>query len=312
MEIKLQEKVDMHIHSTYSDGRKKISELVDMIEDANLKAVVLTDHDRVYGLPEFMDLCEKNGVDSMTGVEISSTDITVERQTVDILGYGFDARIISGEHKNLLEHNLNVRIEYLEKVLELYKEKGLMKKLDLIKLGNSFGLPVRVANKYWLIAARANNLNKIAKIPYEIAFEVAERELRKGEEYFVEKDKYVSTKEAINAIKESGGIAVWAHPMKTFEKLRKCHKDGDVERIFSNILGRMIREGLDGIEVYNPYTTELWKNIFLLNYAESCKLIVTGGSDFHGHDGLTKDRLGQAGISYGEFLKIKEEISSRQ
>lgn len=300
--IKPQE-VDMHMHSTYSDGRHKVGELVNMVEKLKLKAVVLTDHDVVKGLPKFMIFCKDIGVDSMTGVEISSTDTTVEPQTIDILGYGFNSHILLRQYENLLEHNLNVRIAYIREVLELYKQKGVMD-LDLVSLKNNFELPVKVANKYWVIAARANRLVASAKISETVAFEIAERELKKGGEYFVKKDKYVSTKEAISAVKECGGVAVWAHPTKTLEKLARLYEDP--EKIFFKILNRMFKEGLDGLEVYTPYNTDIGKIIFLLNYAETYKLIVTGGSDFHGHHALTGDYVGLTGISYAEFLKIKE------
>lgn len=298
--------VDTHIHSTYSDGRHGVSELVHMIKGTNLKVAVLTDHDRVEGSSEFMSLCEKVGVGSVSGVEISSTDTTTEPQTIDVLGYGFNPDILLQKHNNLLKHNLNVRIEYIKKVLNLYKKKGLMN-FNLVSLENYFRLPARAANKYWIIAARAIKIKANIKISETSAFKIAKKELKKGGEYFVEKDRYVSTKEAISAIKESGGIAVWAHPTKTLEKLKKYHKNEDARTIFSKILVRMIDEGLEGIEVYTPHNTESREN-FLLNYAESYRLVVTGGSDLHGHHGLSEDCLGQTGISYREFLKIKEEI----
>ena len=56
------------------------------------------------------------------------------------------------------------------------------------------------------------------------ALEIARKQLKRGGDYFVERENYVSTKEAINAIKQSGGIAIWAHPTKTMEKLEKNMK----------------------------------------------------------------------------------------
>jgi predicted metal-dependent phosphoesterase TrpH len=69
---KKRKEADMHMHSTYSDGRNDVSELVWLVNKANLKAAVLTDHDRIGGLKEFIDFCANKGIDSMTGIEISS------------------------------------------------------------------------------------------------------------------------------------------------------------------------------------------------------------------------------------------------
>ena len=69
----------------------------------------------------------------------------------------------------------------------------------------------------------------------------------------------------------------------------------------------MMSEGLDGIEVYTPYGDSHRK--FLLDCASEHRLIVTGGSDYHGEYGLIKDDyLGKGGLSYKEFLEIKKRI----
>ena len=288
---------DMHMHSTHSDGKNNVNNLVELVKKANLKAAVLTDHDRIGGLDEFIFSCEKNGVDSMTGIEISSTDTTIDTtiypQTIDVLGYGFNGEILLRDYNNLLEHNLNVRIKYIKKVLELFKEKGVAD-FTVERLRTHFNLPVEVSNKYWLIALRGNELILSIK-----------KELKKGGCFFVEKEHYISTKKAINAIRRSGGIAVWAHPTKTMEKLKEKYENP--RKIFSAILDRMVGEGLDGIEIYTPYGDTHRK--FLLDCADNHKLIVTGGSDYHGEFGLIKDDyLGKGGISHKEFLKIKKRI----
>lgn len=296
--------VDMHIHSTYSDGRNNVGELVELVKNANIKAVILTDHDRVGGSREFIISCEKNGIDSVSGVEISSTDITLNPQTIDVLGYGFNTEILLRDYNDLLEQNLNVRINQLKKVLELFRQNGA-ENFTLKSLKNLFDLPAEVANKYWIIKARAERLRGRFETLKD-AIEFSESELKRGGGYFVERDHYISTKEAINAIRRSGGIAIWAHPTKTIEKLEKKYENP--KKIFSAILDRMVSEGLDGIEVYTPYGDTHRK--FLLNCADERKLIVTGGSDYHGEFGLIKDDyLSKGGISYREFLKIKERIS---
>ena len=264
----VRKEADLHMHSTYSDGRKNVNELVELVKNSNLKAAVLTDHDRIGGLDEFIFSCEKNGVDSMTGIEISSTDTTPHPQTIDVLGYGFNREILLRDYNQLLEHNLNVRIKHIKKVLELFGEKGVAN-FSRESLRAHFNLPVEVANKYWLIALRVNELIISVKAPE--ALEIARKELKKGGCFFVEREHYISTKEAINAIRRSGGIAIWAHPTKTMEKLKEKYENP--KKIFYAILDRMVSEGLDGIEVYTPYGDNYRK--FLLNCASEHKLIVT-------------------------------------
>ena len=231
----------------------------------------------------------------MTGREISSTDTTPHPQTIDVLGYGFNGEILLRGYNQLLEHNLNARIKHIKKVLELFKEKGVA---DFIveSLRAHFNLPAEVANKYWLIATRMNSLSDL--FGESEALEISRRELKKGGCFFVKREHYISTKEAINAIRRSGGIAIWAHPTKTMEKYENPKK------IFSAILDRMVGEGLDGIEIYTPYGDTHRK--FLLDCADNHKLIVTGGSDYHGL--IKDDYLGKGGISHKEFIEIKERI----
>lgn len=294
--------VDLHIHSKYSDGRNDISELTDLVKKANLKAAVLTDHDRIGGLKDFMIFCEENSIDSMSGIEISSTDTTSSSypQTIDVLGYGFNPEILLRDDNDILEHNLNVRVRYIKKVLDMYRRKRVVD-FSVESLGGHFKLPQKVSNKYWLIAARMENL--LTSIEVSKALEIARKELKRGGDYFVERENYVSTREAISAIRLSGGIAVWAHPTKTMEKLAKKHTNS--EKIFSTILDRMVHEGLDGLEFNTPYGDDYKK--MLMKYAEKYEMIVTGGSDYHEEFGLIKDNyLGKGGISYEEFLQIKK------
>jgi len=293
----IRKKADMHMHSTHSDGKNDVNELVELVKKADLKAAVLTDHDRIGGLKEFMDSCANNGIDSMTGIEISSTDTdtTSPAQTIDVLGYGFNGEILLRDYNNFLEHNLNVRIKYIKKVLELFGKRGVAN-FTRESLRAHFNLPAEVANKYWLIATRMNSLSDL--FGESEALEISRRELKKGGCFFVEREHYISTKEAINAIRRSGGIAIWAHPTKTMEKYENPKK------IFSAILDRMVGEGLDGIEIYTPYGDTHRK--FLLDCADNHKLIVTGGSDYHGL--IKDDYLGKGGVSYKEFLETKERI----
>jgi len=125
LKIVERKEADMHTHSTYSDGRNGVIELAGLVKKANLKVAVLTDHDRTGGLKEFIDSCANNGIDSMTGIEISSTDTTLHPQTIDVLGYGFNVEILLRDYNDLLEHNLNARIKYIKEVLELFGKKGV-------------------------------------------------------------------------------------------------------------------------------------------------------------------------------------------
>lgn len=297
---------DMHVHSNFSDGRNSVKRLILDAKEKNVKALVLTDHDTIDGVPLFIKQCNEYGIDCMTGTEMSST--SYYNQNVDILGYGFNLKDFEVQCSALLRYNIEVRRKWLAKVLELYKKNRIMD-YSLEKLQKHFRLPAKVSNKYWILAARVEQLEKSGFKTHGRPIDFARNELKKGGIYYIPKDDYISTKKAIEGIKKCGGLAVWAHPSKTLEKIRESnyhYPDG----VFEHLLMILVSYGLDGLEINTPYLKDNDNFKFIKKCSKKCGVeFFTGGSDYHGEYGINDGcHIGCAGLSYNDFLKIKHNI----
>lgn len=320
MDKKEQKEVDMHMHSTYSDGDCSVEELVNRIKEVGLKAAARTDHDCIEGTEKFLELCEKEGIDSLSGIEITTTD-DYSKQEVHILGYGFDVKDMRKNFNNLFSHNCSVRREHIKNVINLYAEKHNVE-LNInffYNLETEFNLPTNVSSMYWVNKARALNIKILESSSFAEAYEKAKNETRKGGKFYYpnENEKsYIPTEEAIEAIERTEGIAVWAHPAKTISRFKKNFGSEKVaRRLFEDSLKSFVDEGLAGLEVFSAFNSTEEEIKFLLDCCSKYNLLILGGSDYHGDkpDEHKPDRwLGKNGISYEEFLKIKEEISFRQ
>lgn len=313
MDKKERKETDLHIHSNCSDGDCSITELVKRIKEAGLNAAVLTDHDCNLGTKNFLELCEKEGIDSLSGIEITTSD-DYSKQEVHILGYGFDVGDLWGNFYfcSLFSHNYSVREKYIRKVLDLYAKNGEFNVYPY-DLKSMFDLPGNVNNMYWVNKARALHINKSEGLSFADAYEKAKNETRIGGKFYYpnENEKsYIPTNEAIEAIELTGGIAIWAHPAETISRLKKRFGSEKVaRRLFEDSLRSFVDEGLAGLEVFSAFNSPKEEIKFLLDCCSKYGLRVFGGSDYHGDkpDEHKPDRwLGRNGLSYDEFLKIKK------
>ena len=112
-------KTDLHTHSTASDGTLSPSELACYAKEKNLKAIALTDHDTVDGVPEFMEKCSELGIEGIAGVEISAK----YRCEMHIVGLFVD--YTDEAFKNTLTKLKNARYDRNKKMLEKITENGM-------------------------------------------------------------------------------------------------------------------------------------------------------------------------------------------
>lgn len=315
LDKKERKEADLHIHSKYSDGDCSIEELVRRIKEVGLKAAVLTDHDCNGGTETFLELCKKEGVDSLPGIEITTTD-DYSKQEVHILGYGFDVKDMWNNFGNLFRHNCSVRHEHIKNVIDLYTENGESNFYFFHGLESAFYLPTNVSNMYWVNKARALHIKNSEGLSFADAYEKAKIETTKGGKFYYpnENEKsYTPTNEAIEAIGRTGGIAVWAHPAETISRLKKRFGSEKVaRRLFEDSLKFFVDEGLAGLEVFSAVNSPEEEIRFLYRCCLKYDLLPFGGSDYHGDkpDEHKPDRwLGRNGVSYEEFLKIEEAIS---
>jgi 3',5'-nucleoside bisphosphate phosphatase len=263
-------RLDLHLHTTHSDGSCTPTEVVDMAHRAGVTALAITDHDITTGLAEATLTGQQHGIEVIPGVEISSTLGNAE---LHILGYfldwqdtGFDGRL-----KTLRDsrHRRNPQI------IERLQALGIDLTYDAVRAlagSDSVGRPH---------IARA----LMDKGVVTSAKEAFDRFLAEGKPAYVPRD-LPSPAEAIGWIKAARGLAVLAHP--TWVRV--------TDQSLVDLVRQLKADGLDGVEVY--YSTHAARQTReYLSLAQQLGLLVTGGSDFHG---LTKPDI-EVGIGKGSL-----------
>ncbi len=250
--------IDLHVHSTNSDGSETPEELVVRGRQAGLTAMALTDHDNMGGAEEFLAACRKQGMTGIAGVEISAA-VEEGHGTLHILGYGADPA--HPLMKESLDRVLDSRAWRNEQILARLNELGLELEWDEVQ---AFAGENVVGRPHFAQALIGRD--HVSSVP-----EAFERYLAKGRPAYI--DRYrLYPEEGIRMIREAGGVAVIAHPF-TWEL--------DETRLEAGLCA-LKEAGLEGIEaVYSEYNQE--QTITLLRLAKKLSLLPTGGSDYHGH-----------------------------
>lgn len=257
--------IDLHIHSTASDGTLTPAEVVSsaMAQAGNTKdpvVIALTDHDTVAGVPEFMKEAAKykDRLTAIPGVEISTDYNGVE---IHVLGYNID--INNAPLLERLKVCRESRDGRNEKIIQKLQEQGFEITMD----------DIRPADPNETIA-RPHIAKQLLKKHYVSSVKEAfDKYLAEGRCCYVERIM-PTPQEAISLIKNSGGIAVLAHLMY-YKKLDAAQK--------AELTAQLKEAGLTGIEAYyNTYTPE--EEEFVKSLAKQHALLHTGGTDFHGQN----------------------------
>jgi predicted metal-dependent phosphoesterase TrpH len=247
--------IDLHVHSVYSDGTNTPAELVAMAEERGLRALALTDHDTVRGIPDLLAAAENSPVEAVPGIELSAE---CEPGTMHILGYFIDYAC-----PVLLEKLDKVRAGREERNIEILKR---LNKLGYVMLWSDVekhaGKDV-VGRPHFADALVERGHVKSKKAAFD-------RLLAKGRPGYVDRYRYTAN-ECIDLIRQAGGVSVLAHPATICLKDEKLHA----------LVGDLKEHGLGGIEVhYAEYHPD---NINKFTaWAEELGLICTGGTDYHG------------------------------
>jgi len=277
--------IDLHLHSTSSDGLDSPSQLIDKAIALKLKAMALTDHDTITGLDEFLSYGEEKDIITIPGIEVSIRH-EPERDLIDthIVGLNIDHR--SPKLIKTLEEQIKGRFEQKKAICErLENEFGYDLSFDEVKAlarSNVVGRPhiVEILIK--------NNPNKIKGKSKNDLFKM----ISIGGEAFVDREVELNLEESIELIISSGGIPILAHP--------------GVYNVSNRIkfIELCIKAGIRGIEIEYTYAKNRpyyntnkanWAQEYCPEYfrkiAENYNLIKSGGSDYHG---------GKKGIEIGE------------
>jgi predicted metal-dependent phosphoesterase TrpH len=268
-------RIDLHLHSSCSDGRVGPAEVVVAAAAEELRAVALTDHDTVAGLGEARRAAEQLGLDFAPGIEFSCYD---DSGSTHLLGYFIDFT-----YPDLLAYLAEAqrkRVERAARMVEKLAGLGIGVTLEEIKAqAVPSGLIARPH------VARALIDGGWVKSYWE-AFD---RFLAAGQPAYVPTWR-IGPAEGIRRIHEAGGVAVLAHPGKT-------HAD---EAIL-----RMVDEGLDGLETLHPEhgPQEVRR---LRRTAADLGLLETGGSDWHGPSDTRRGQLASQPVPYDWYLRLRE------
>lgn len=256
-------RVDLHLHSTASDGLLSPAALVSKAKAARLDIIALTDHDTTAGLEEARAAGTSCGVRVIPGIEFSTE---LESAEVHILGYQVDY-LHPGLHQLLQKIRLS-RIQRIEKMISRLKALGLDLTWDevasCVSSASSLGRPhvARVLVKKGYVAS---------------VKEAFDHWLDKGRQAYVPRFK-LHPADAIAIIHEAGGLAFLAHPGLLAA---------------NSIIAQVAAMGLDGLEVFHPQHSPEQIQVFL-QQAEALALHISAGSDFHG--GPEEPELGEAAV----------------
>lgn len=252
--------VDLHVHSTESDGTLSPEEVVYAAKEAGLSAIALTDHDTCSGVEKAQAAAKEAGIELIPGIELSTSYTLPDRTEQEIHVVGL---LIDTQNKTLLEKTAEFRAfrdERNEKMVELLQREGFPITMEELKLENPDS-----------VITRANMARFLVSRGYAKSIaEVFEQYIGDGCRCYVGRFK-VTPMEAVSLIKKAGGIAILAHPL--LYRLTPKH----LQRLITD----MKAAGLDGIEaIYSTYT--LQEEQFVKKIAHENGLLISGGSDFHG------------------------------
>lgn len=278
--------IDLHTHSTASDGTYSPAEVAELAKNIGLSAIALTDHDTIDGLKEFQEKGTALGIETIAGIEFAALWDCCHRPEIHIVGLGFDPA----------HPLLHARMKEIQESRELRNRK-MCEKLS------SIGLPMTLeevaANAGGEIITRAHFANVLLQKGYIARKEDAfSRYISPGLPGYAERE-FLTPELCIRTIKEAGGAAVLAHPT-----LYSLSPD-QIEALCRELIGY----GLDGIECqYSTYSSAERKTI--TGIAEKLGLLPSGGSDFHGKN-KPNIHLGSGKSNLSVPYEFWEELKKR-
>lgn len=277
--------IDLHTHSTESDGTLTPEELMYHAKKVGLSAIALTDHDSISGIAKARPVAEKLELELVPGIELS-TDY--QKQEVHILGYYMDETHPGFLSK--LKEFVDGRDKRNAKITQLLQKEGFDITMEAIYQEYPHSVITRAHFSRYLVEHGFVKDRETVFAKY----------LGDGCRCYVPREK-ITPFEAVKLIKLGGGLAFFAHPVL-------CHMNHDKLRA---LIKRLKDAGLTGLEaIYSTNTSGEERN--MLQFAQEFDLLVSGGSDFHGsnkpyiHLGTGKGNLR---IPYHILTDIKRRVS---
>lgn len=257
--------IDLHVHTTASDGQYSPTEIVKKAADHNIQVIAITDHDTVSGLEEASNAGIEFGVNVIPGIELNINGSPGE---FHLLGLGLKS--ISKSMNSILEHVIINRNNRNKEIISKIQEAGFDLSYD--ELLNRF--PNTIIGRPHF--AEILQEKKIVKTRQQ-AFNVY---LAKGRPWYCQRIG-TNLDEAIIAINESGGIPVIAHPMSLYLSWGKL----------PDMLSKIYEQGVLGLEAFHP-GARVTECLRLEELGRKLGFFITAGSDFHGEKIRSDRRLG--------------------
>ena len=285
--------IDLHMHSTYSDGDKTIAELLRICEEKNLEYIALTDHNTT---KQCDDEALTKSLFSGKIIKVAEISADCGDKKIEVLAYNIkDTKLLDvwAEQYFSVEIHQQEQQEAKKRLLAICDKKGLVYEEDKIK---------KLASPKDFVATYI--YNELMRHPQNHAIlgeftQSASYFIRKGvmdplSEYYLcaSKTDKPSYKEVVNIIHKSGGLAFLAHPFE--------YRFNDT---LGFIDGLLTENKLDGIECFHPSVDEEKMDI-LTKYARSHNLYISGGSDYHG----SKKQGIQIGVGKGNLSISKKYV----
>ena len=273
------QQVDLHLHTNCSDGTTSPEKLLAIVRTKNLSSFSVTDHDTLQGYWKVKELLAPEDPELIPGLELS---VTINDSDLHLLAYLFDPNheplvIALDEFRQKRNHRGRLIVQKLNEMGVDIAYEDIQATAGQAAIGRPH------------IAETMFRLNAVRT--YEEAFE---KYIRNGGLAYVPKRNF-TLDEAISAVHQAGGVAVLAHPM-----LDATYR----------YVEQLVGLGLDGIEVFHPVHKQ--SDIDKLKHiAERYRLLISGGSDYHGRE----ERYGMVGsqnVPVQCLDKLKERAEKRR
>jgi predicted metal-dependent phosphoesterase TrpH len=273
--------VDLHLHTTASDGRCTPDELVDLAFAAGIRVMSVTDHDTRAGESDARRAAEALGMDFLSGIEITS--------------------VHGGKDVHVLAYGLPSNVPALDDVLAAQRERRTSRAREIAARLARLNVPIDVDA---LVASARNRSGKALARP-----QIAEQLVIAGHVSSIAEafDRYLDERapayvphegitpaEVVELVSVSGGVASLAHP-------------GQLKK--DDVIAEMVDAGLPCIEAYHS-SHDAQTQAHYLELARRFGLAVTGGSDFHGHGTRRAEFFGVVGLPPAELERLKTILAT--
>lgn len=247
--------IDLHVHSTASDGSCTPAEVVSLASEAGLTAIALTDHDTVSGIDEALEASDSLDLTVVPGVELSCI---YKEKEIHILGLYIDHR--NPEFLDFLDTNAKKRSARNQIMLDAFRQDGFDLTMEDLTCSNPK-----------TIITRAHFARALLSKGYVKTVDQAFKKYLNPDCPYYRKREVITPEESILAINRAGGVAILAHPCQ--------YKLGWKET--EELILFLKEAGLFGVECFHSSNNQ-YESGKLRTIAEKNGLAITGGSDFHG------------------------------